>query len=320
MEFVCKPLIYIYNTYAYTYTYMWNKLKFIANTKTISSHYCDVIMSPSKITSFTIVYSIVYSGTDQRKHQSSASLAFVRGIHRRPVNSPHKWPVTRKMFPFDDVIMTFILMFSHIDTWQHVLCSFIFSRWAYSVCHGQKLPRPGLSPWTGTDDEAPWSWGSLEDDCPENCVLLRTTWARVNLRLRGFVKTKSHKIKSLKQAPVLYFIIMFVANRSYWHGHWMPRVGMMQTSSSLGAPEIVVTTTCGDARVYKVGIMTNPVSQCMRYPLSNIHIWAWINEHMPRKVWDEITYPFPNSSDCSNKISNFIPYAIMDIIICPRRG
>ena len=50
-------------------------------------------------------YSTVYSDTDQRKYQSSASLAFVRGIHRRPVNSPHKWPVTRKMFPFDDVIM-----------------------------------------------------------------------------------------------------------------------------------------------------------------------------------------------------------------------
>ena len=42
---------------------------------------------------------------DQSKHQSSASLAFVWGIHRGPVNSPHKWPVTRKMFPFDDVIM-----------------------------------------------------------------------------------------------------------------------------------------------------------------------------------------------------------------------
>ena len=41
----------------------------------------------------------------QRKHQISASLAFVRGIHRWPVNSPHKWPVTRKMFPFDDVTM-----------------------------------------------------------------------------------------------------------------------------------------------------------------------------------------------------------------------
>ena len=59
----------------------------------------------SQITSLTIVYSIVYSGVDQRKYQSSASLAFVRGIHRRPVNSPHKWPVTRKKFPFDDVIM-----------------------------------------------------------------------------------------------------------------------------------------------------------------------------------------------------------------------
>ena len=59
----------------------------------------------SRITSLTIVYSTVYSGADQRKHQSPASLAFVWGIHRWPVNSPHKWPVTRKMFPFDDVIM-----------------------------------------------------------------------------------------------------------------------------------------------------------------------------------------------------------------------
>ena len=59
----------------------------------------------SQITSLTIVYSTVYSDADQRKHQSSASLAFVRVIQRGPVNSPHKWPVTRKMFPFDDVIM-----------------------------------------------------------------------------------------------------------------------------------------------------------------------------------------------------------------------
>ena len=61
----------------------------------------------AQITSPTIVYWTVYSDADQRKHQSSASLAFVRGIHRGPVNSPHKWPVTRKMFPFDDVIMEF---------------------------------------------------------------------------------------------------------------------------------------------------------------------------------------------------------------------
>ena len=65
-------------------------------------HYGDVIMGAiaSQIISLTIVYSTVYSDADQRKHQSSASLAFVWGIHRS-----HKWPVTRKMFPFDDVIM-----------------------------------------------------------------------------------------------------------------------------------------------------------------------------------------------------------------------
>ena len=61
----------------------------------------------SQITSLTIVYPTVYSAADQRKHQCSASLAFVRGIHRWPVNSPHQGPVTRKMFPFDDVIMEF---------------------------------------------------------------------------------------------------------------------------------------------------------------------------------------------------------------------
>ena len=74
-----------------------------------SAHYDDVIMGAmaSQIISLTIVYSTVYSCSDQRKHQSSASLAFAQGIHRGTVNFPHKWPVTRKMcfFPFDDVIM-----------------------------------------------------------------------------------------------------------------------------------------------------------------------------------------------------------------------
>ena len=82
---------------------------FIVNDHTTCFwHYDDVIMTmlASQITSLTVVYSIVYSGVNQRKHQSSASLAFVREIHRGPVNFPHKWPVTRKMLPFDDVIMT----------------------------------------------------------------------------------------------------------------------------------------------------------------------------------------------------------------------
>ena len=79
-------------------------------------HYSDVIMSAmaSQITGVSIVYSIVCSCADQRKHQSSASLAFVRGIYRSPVNSPHKEPVTRKMSPFDDIqqyILMMILLF-----------------------------------------------------------------------------------------------------------------------------------------------------------------------------------------------------------------
>ena len=86
-------------------TRLWNRANCTANSG--AGHHCDVIMGTmaSPITSLTIVYSTVYSGADQRKHQSSASLAFVRGIHRSSVNSPHKCPVTRKMFPFDDVIM-----------------------------------------------------------------------------------------------------------------------------------------------------------------------------------------------------------------------
>ena len=80
------------------------------------SHYGDVIMGmvASQINSLTIVYSIVYSDADQRKQQSSASLAFVQGIHRGPVNSPHKWPVTRKMFPFDDVIKSIIRYYNEL--------------------------------------------------------------------------------------------------------------------------------------------------------------------------------------------------------------
>ena len=76
----------------------------VNNGEALASHYGDVIMSmiASQITSLMIVY----SDADQRKHQSSTSLAFARGIHRGPVNSPHKWPVTQKMFPFDDVIMS----------------------------------------------------------------------------------------------------------------------------------------------------------------------------------------------------------------------
>ena len=70
-------------------------------------HYGDVIMDAiaSQNHQSHDCNSTVYSDADQRKYQSSASLTFVRGIHRAPANSPHIWPITRKMFPFDDIIM-----------------------------------------------------------------------------------------------------------------------------------------------------------------------------------------------------------------------
>ena len=69
-------------------------------------HYSDVVMSAMalQISDVSIACSTVGSGAE-RKHQSSVSLAFVWGTHRWPVDSPHKGPVTRKMLPFDDLIM-----------------------------------------------------------------------------------------------------------------------------------------------------------------------------------------------------------------------
>ena len=102
-----------------------------------NSHYNDIIKGAiaSQMTSLKIVYSTVYSDADQRNYQSSASLAFVRGIHRRPVNSPHKWPVTPKVFPFDDVIMDEL---NYIQLYEEILgvfsdCTLNITAWERSI-------------------------------------------------------------------------------------------------------------------------------------------------------------------------------------------
>ena len=71
-----------------------------------NEHYSDVIMGAMayQTTGVSIVNLTVCSGVDQRKYQSSASLAFVRGIHRSPVYARHEGPVTWNMIPLDDVI------------------------------------------------------------------------------------------------------------------------------------------------------------------------------------------------------------------------
>ena len=78
----------------YTRVHQWDHERYC--------HYHYIIMSAaaSQITGVSIVCWTIDSGVDQRKYQSSALLAIVRGIHWWPVNSPHKRPVTRKMFPF----------------------------------------------------------------------------------------------------------------------------------------------------------------------------------------------------------------------------
>ena len=109
----------------------------------------------SQIISLTIVYSTVYPGADQRKHQSSASLTFVRGIYRGPVNSPHKGPVTRKMVPFDDVIMgLFVVPQTARDLWLSITQGSIYESTCLSVRQVQcsiilQIPKCMMASWHG---------------------------------------------------------------------------------------------------------------------------------------------------------------------------
>ena len=112
-------------------------------TNGILPHYSDVIMGVtiSQISSLTIVYSTFYSDADRRKHQSSAPLAFVPGIHRGLVNSPHKWPVTWQMFPFDDVIMSRRIPIMMV-LWPPYLCNQGPNNWKMSlIWNGARDPQ-----------------------------------------------------------------------------------------------------------------------------------------------------------------------------------
>ena len=105
-------------------------------THTAPFYYSDVTMrmAASQITSVSIVCSTGCSGADQRKHQISASLAFVRGIHQWLMNSPQKGSVTWKMFPFDDVIMT----------------------WTYPYDYQAFIKYMFTSPWNSASDTGQW--------------------------------------------------------------------------------------------------------------------------------------------------------------------
>ena len=113
-------------------------------------HCSDVIMSAiaSPIPASRLFTQPFIQGADQRKHQSSALLAFVRGIHRWPANYPHKEPVTRKMFPFDDVIMVVsiqrvILLFLPVE-WSRRMWGNLTGTWSLSR-YKDRVSRYGIS-------------------------------------------------------------------------------------------------------------------------------------------------------------------------------
>ena len=154
----------------------------------------DVMMNAmaSQITSLTIVYSTVYSGTNQRQYERFASLAFVRGIHRWPVNSPHKGPITRKMLPFDDVIMTNRKLGSlHLPL--------IYDHW--------RVARR-LSPNIGSRKTAyRWLWASLQQlQCVSNAVTAVVRWAidmQYGYHVQVALNDQWHSCKNVK-GPTVY--------------------------------------------------------------------------------------------------------------------
>ena len=123
----------------YAYSIPWNH----------SYHYDDVIMGAiaSLITSLTIVYSTVYSDADQRTHQSSASLAFVCGIHRGSVNSPHKWPLTRKMMT-SSCLVSFSSMVNIYPPWWRHQMEIFWRYWPFvRVIHPLPVNSPHKGQW-----------------------------------------------------------------------------------------------------------------------------------------------------------------------------
>ena len=135
----------------------------------IYTHYIDVIVSDmvSQITGASIVCSTVCSGIDQRKHQSSAPLAIEMEIHRWPVNFPHKGPVTRKMFPFDDVIMGRCIWSSLCQQTVHHQAQW----WTRSLTHILYIIRPKLV-------ELKWFKTSYDHKLFLKCPIISKGWYR----------------------------------------------------------------------------------------------------------------------------------------------
>ena len=151
-----KLILSYLSSYIYIYIYTTQETTKSGNT-TNAIHYSDVIASTmqSQNTSLTFVCSTVYSGADQRKHQSSTSLAFVWGIHWSPVNFPHKGPVTRKCLHLMTSSCEVVSMFNEMCTvrmhcskvcgWKTVNFYNLIFRWSALIWVWAQAMRGGVT-------------------------------------------------------------------------------------------------------------------------------------------------------------------------------
>ena len=327
----------------------------IQGSQTINNaHYDCVIMTTiaSQITSLTVVYSIVYSDADQRKHQSSAPLAFVWGIHRGPVKSPHKWPVTRKMFPFDDVIM---------DIWLVFLL-------------GEMDNNNGLSPKDCIIFRWPYGW--FVENIPCEITLHLPPWCRIYASVNRLSSGSDNGLSPIRRQAIIYTnagllltrplatnfneTLIKIPNLSLtklhlkrssgkwrpfcpgrdelsechvtpWMQLWQAKIGWSNcwccqtTSSSFPLNtwrnnNVVITSKRRHFDVItskwrRFDVITTSLLRDVSTGLKQ-H-WPWISNYMHYKPWVEITYPFPNFNGCTEWISNFTPHFTWHVITYP---
>ena len=108
----CFSMVYWFSYFNSILIKTFLHLKFLYGT--FASQWRHNDREVSQITGVSVVYSTVFfSGSDQRNYLRSASLAFVWGIHRRPMNSPNKGPLTREICPYDNVIRQIVIHLGH---------------------------------------------------------------------------------------------------------------------------------------------------------------------------------------------------------------
>ena len=182
------------------------------------AHYSDVIMSAtvSLIIGVSIVYSTFCSGADQRKHQSSALLNFMRGVHRWPVNFPHKGPVTRKIFQFNGVIV--YLPYTHdVIKWKYFPRYWPFVQGILPVTDEFPAQRP-VTRASMFSLIWPWINGYVNN---REAGDFRRHRARYDIAVLIWIKSSSSKPRrnTTKSEPSEYFVGCIVKFK-YCHSCW----------------------------------------------------------------------------------------------------